>query len=174
VVRYRVWLPRFVAAIAWSALERVGQSDSRATLALRQDVLEAREVWRRFALGQLPTPGRFALHMLPIVNLVDGWKQDAYALRAGQMQPVVARTGEAFVWMKLPGVLCLGLLRGSTLTDTRLQEHPAVWHGTWLHVPGIIRFLMFEELQRSLRASHEVDDAAEGCTPALGGGRRFS
>jgi hypothetical protein len=178
VVRYRAWLPRFVASLAWRVLGRVMNEGSMPGPELRQDMLEAREVWRQFALGQLTTPGRFELHMLPIVSLVDGWKQDLYADRAGQMQPIAARTGEAFVWMKLPGVLCLGVLRhgraGSMLTDTRLAGHPAIWRGPSLHVPGIIRFLMFEELQRSLQKCHDVDGAADSYTPAAGGGSGFA
>jgi hypothetical protein len=41
-------------------------------------------------------------------------------------------------------------------------------------VPGIIRFLMFEELQRSLQECHDVDGAADSYTPAAGGGSGFA
>jgi hypothetical protein len=178
VVHYGVWLPRFVASLAWRVLGRVTHESTDVVPELRQDLLDAREVWRQFALGRLTTPGRFELHMLPIVNLVDGWKQEVYAHRAGQMQPIAARTGDVFVWMKLPGVLCLGVLRhggaGSTLTDTRLLEHQAIWRGPSLRVPAITRFLMFEELQRAARKCDDGDAVADGCPPVARGGRRVS
>jgi hypothetical protein len=164
VVRYGAWLPRLVASLAWRVLWRVMDEESVPAPAIRFDMLEAREVWRRVALDQLASPGRFELHMVPIVSLVDNWKQNLYAERAGQMQPLITVTGEAFVWMKLPGVLCLGVLNGSAVTDTRLHTRPDVWRSS-LHVPGIVRFLMFEELQRSLQACHDADDM-ERCTRA--------
>ena len=163
MVSYDVWLPRFVASLAWRVLGRVMDGGTNILPEVRHEVREAREVWRRFAAGDAASPGRFALHMLPIVSLADNWRQDAYAHRAGQMQALSSRSGDAFVWMKLPGVLCLGTLAGTMPLDNPLRGRPAVWHAAAHHVPGLIRFVMFEELQRSLQPCHEPSAAIAGC-----------
>ena len=71
------------------------------------------------------------------------------------MQVLASRSGDGFVWMKLPGVLCLGMLASTLALDSPLRVQPAVWRDAAHHVPGLIRFVMFEELQRSLRVCHD-------------------
>ena len=72
------------------------------------------------------------------------------------MQAVIARTGDAFVWLKLPGVVALGAIRAPVLTGLPLDEHAGTWTSRATTVPGLIRFLMFEELQRSLSRGADV------------------
>jgi len=93
--------------------------------------------------------------LLPIVPLVDDWRQAAYAQRVGATQPLVARTGDAFVWMKLPGMVALAAMRAPILTGRPLDEQAGTWTSHSVAVPGLIRFLMFEELQRSLSRCHD-------------------
>jgi hypothetical protein len=153
VVRFGSWLPRLIAAAAWRVLERRSAEDA-APSSLAPDLRQASETWRAFAAGERSSVGRFLLHLLPVVPLVDEWRQAAYAQRAGAMQAVVARTGDAFVWMKLPGLLALGSVRAPILSGRPLDERAGTWTSQPGRVPGLIQFLMFEELQRSLSRCH--------------------
>ena len=149
VIRYGSWLPRLIAALAVRVLEPAARA-AGAGAVLASEVREASDTWRSYASGERGSVGRFLLHLLPVVPLVDEWRQAAYAQRAGAMQVVVARTGDAFVWLKLPGVVALGAIRAPLLTGPPIDERAGTWISRSVPVPGLVRFLMFEELQRSL------------------------
>ncbi|MEO7271717.1 MAG: hypothetical protein ABIX28_09195 [Vicinamibacterales bacterium] len=83
------------------------------------------------------------------------------------MQALVTRTGDMFVWLKLPGMVALGAIRAPMLTGQPLDERAGSWHSRSVVVPGLIQFLMFEELQRSLGRR---DEAAAAGPVALGAG----
>jgi hypothetical protein len=148
-IRYGSWLPRLIAALASRVLD-AGAPTTSGAAALAVDAREAAATWRAYAAGERASVGRFLLHLLPIVPLVDEWRQAAYAQRVGAMQAVRARTGDAFVWLKLPGLLALGAITAPILTGQPLDERAGTWTGRSVAVPGLVRFLMFEELQRSL------------------------
>jgi hypothetical protein len=157
-IRYGSWLPRLLAALAARALPPA--TATRLDPAIAPDVRDASNTWRAYACGERATVGRFLLYLLPVVPLVDEWRQVAYAQRAGAMQPVIARTGDVFVWLKLPGVVALGAIRAPVLTGQPLDEHAGTWTSRSVPVPGLVRFLMFEELQRSLSRGHEAQAAS--------------
>jgi hypothetical protein len=164
-VRGHSWLHAFVAAVAWSVLAGIDGSAAAIDIDLQTRVHSARETWRRAAVGGRSMDGPHELHMLPIAELTDDGRQELYAAQLGQLQPLVARTGDAFVWMKLPGVLCLGSLRGQALGDIADLSASSTWVRSSQPIPGIVRFLMFEELERSLAWCREVDllaDAPKG------------
>jgi hypothetical protein len=71
-----------------------------------------------------------------------------------RLQP--AQTGDAFVWLKLPGMVALGAIRAPLLAGPPLDERAGTWTSRSVVVPGLIRFLMFEELQRSLSRTRDV------------------
>jgi len=158
-LRYGSWLPRLIAALAARVLEPAAATGVGADLA--PDVRQASDTWRAYASGERASVGRFLLHLLPVVPLVDEWRQAAYAQRAGAMQAVLARTGDAFVWLKLPGVVALGAIRAPILTGPPLDERAGTWTSRSVPVPGLIRFLMFEELQRSLSRCHDAQAASQ-------------
>ena len=151
-IRYGSWLPRLIAALSARALAAATAVDP----AVAPEVRDASETWRAYACGERGTVGRFLLYLLPVVPLVDEWRQAAYSQRTGAMQAVIARTGDAFVWLKLPGVVALGAIRAPVLTGLPLDEYAGTWTSRATTVPGLIRFLMFEELQRSLSRGADV------------------
>jgi len=163
-IRYGAWLPRLIAALAARALD--APPPGPADAALTADVTAASATWRAYAAGERTSVGRFLLHLLPVVPLVDEWRQAAYAQRVGAMQALVARTGDAFVWLKLPGMVALGAIRAPLLTGRPLDERAGTWTSRTAIVPGLIRFLMFEELQRSLSRSYEADAVRPVTVPA--------
>ena len=157
---YDSWLPRYVASLAWSGL--VSRLDEGATFrqpAVQASALAAIERWRGFAAGDANDAGPFHLHMLPIPPLGDDGEGRSYSSGVVHQRAVISRTGEAWMWMKRPRVLLLGTLTPgapSALTTSRLEPGAAVWGDEPVHVPGIVRFLMYEEWRRSTHALRYV------------------
>ena len=157
---YDSWLPRYVAALAWSSL--VSRLDEGATFresGVQASALAAIERWRGFAAGEASDAGPFHLHMLPIPPLGDDGDDRSYSSGVVHQRAVISRTGEAWMWMKRPRVLLLGTLTPgvpSALTTSRLEAGAAVWGDEPVHVPGTVRFLMYEEWRRSTHALRYV------------------
>ena len=155
VLVYGDWLPRLAASLAWRALTSLTtRAHTFAESGLRDRTIEAIDVWRAVAAGQRLTTGGFDLHMLPIPRIAEESDRRWYAREVVHLRPMVARTGDAWVWMKLPGVLLIGAIQphgDGPFTNSRLEIPGASrWGDTQVHVPGIVRFLMFEELRRTL------------------------
>jgi hypothetical protein len=158
VVDYDQWLPRYAALLAWQGLVReLAGSPVFRVPDLQHDVFAAAEQWRACAAAEADDPGRFELHMLPIPRLAEDDVNRAYAFDVAHQRAVVTRTGEAWMWTKRPGVLLLGRLAphaAGPLTDSRLEtQGMGTWSQPATHVPNIVRFLMFEEWQRTMHAS---------------------
>jgi hypothetical protein len=129
-VNYGDWLIRFCVSVSWRVLmmfREAAEFESKPTW-LKQEVANALVEWARFLRDEAPNPGRFEQHLFPLSELV--------SFRGPQPPPNINRyfmcgvnldiahnaAHEGFVYVKLPYVLLLGLIRMDCLREWRMSR----------------------------------------------------
>lgn len=117
VVEYREWLARFCASLTWRVLFVHRQRGLKNTSPAQQTAVEeALSVWQGFVLGQVPNPGSFELHLLPVEVLESARYRglppniNRYLTRAVEID-VAASERSAFVYAKMCKLIVLGFIQ---------------------------------------------------------------
>jgi hypothetical protein len=117
-VPYSEWLMRFCVSISWRVLADAATRKGLGHLTTAQQLLaeQALDRWRAFLLGEVPHPGSFEQHMLP-VDLIENapfrglpHNINRYLLRQVEMD--LPRTStQAFTFAKLGPILIFGFIQ---------------------------------------------------------------
>lgn len=132
-VRYDGWLLKFCASVSWRVLKAVEGKTGFATWssAQKSQAGVAREAWRRVMLGEVPHPGPYEQHLLPLSAMARSTMPDApdnmnrYLMRAVDMD-VVHGQELVFTYAKLGRFALFGLI----------ESPQSRWKGTRVGVAG--------------------------------------
>ncbi len=130
-VKYGPWALKFAVSVSWRVLLYSSQYGlPRLSEEQRAKADEALETWRRFLLGELPSPGQFEQHLLPL-NLIKsyhGFKlspfMNRYIMLTSHME-VAYSDKSVRIYTKMGNILLFGLVQ--KYASNR-------WKGTKLHV----------------------------------------
>ncbi|WP_257310535.1 hypothetical protein [Geothrix fuzhouensis] len=133
-VEYGPWMLKFAVSLSWRAAHFLC---SRGELTHFDDqqkaaLIEALERWRLFLLGQVPHPGKFEQHILPLHGEISDWPGGAppnlnrWAQRNPEMD-IASSPGTCYVYVKLPRFLFFGFIK---------VDKPKDWMGTKVRVKG--------------------------------------
>lgn len=129
---YGPWALKFAVSISWRVLMYFQQIDDLHHLSKKQmeTAQTALNVWRGFLLGELPHPGQFEQHLLP-VDAIQSYSGSAispflnrYLLRSVHMS-VICSNKSVIVYTKMGHLILFGFIQ----EDTSKR-----WKGTKLHV----------------------------------------
>jgi len=131
-IRYGPWALKFAVSVSWRVLMYYQQTDDLHHLSDKQKETAriALNDWRRFLLEELPHPGRFEQHLLP-VDAIQNYSGSSispflnrYLLRSVGMS-VICTNKAAIVYTKMGHLILFGFIREDTADR---------WKGTKLHV----------------------------------------
>lgn len=130
-INYGPWALKFAVSASWRVLVYYHKLDDLLHFSekQRETAQIALDVWRRFLLGELPNPGQFEQHLLPIdvIQSYSGPKispyLNRYLLRSVHMDVICSNTS-AMVYLKMGHLILFGFI----------QEDSKRWRGTKLHV----------------------------------------
>lgn len=130
-IKYGNWALKFAVAVSWRVLIYFKQYGfTHLDVEQRAKVDEALETWRRFLLGELPNPGQFEQHILPLnlTTTYHGFKPSPFMNRyimLTQDMMVASSDKSVTVYTKMGNICLFGLV----------QKYVANrWKGTKLHV----------------------------------------
>ena len=134
---YGEWLLRFCVSVSWRVLqfykEETSLKNYEPNAATR--IAEAERTWKAFLVGQLPHPGPFQQHLIPLDAIEEISSRpdyltpninryNRYLMRTIDMDLNRGRTTN-FVYSKLGRFAILGFVR---------EDHPSRWQGENVHV----------------------------------------
>jgi len=131
-IKYGSWALKFAASISWRVLLYFQQLHglSHFSEKQRESAQKALDVWRRFLLGELPNPGQYEQHLLP-VDVVESHSGpeispflNRYLLRSIHMDVICSNTS-AIVYTKMGHLILFGFIQ---------EDDAKSWKGTKLHV----------------------------------------
>jgi hypothetical protein len=131
-INYGPWALKFAVSVSWRILMYYHQLDDLHHLSKKQmeNARTALNIWRGFLLGELPNPGQFEQHLLP-VDVIKGYSGseispflNRYLLRSVHMSVICSNTS-AIVYTKMGHLILFGFIQ----EDTSKR-----WKGTKLHV----------------------------------------
>jgi len=130
-IRYGSWALKFAVSVSWRVLLYSSQFGlPHLSEKQRERAREALETWRRFLLGELPHPGRFEQHLLPLdlIETCNGFTPspfiNRYIMLTSHMEVVYSKSSVT-ICTKLGRIFLFGFV----------QEYiSGRWKGTKLHV----------------------------------------
>ncbi len=131
-IRYGSWALKFAVSVSWRVLMYYQQTNDLDHLSDKQKETAkiALNDWRGFLLGELPHPGRFEQHLLP-VDAIKNYSGSSispflnrYLLRSVGMSVICTNT-VAIVYTKMGHLILFGFIQEDTANR---------WKGTKLHV----------------------------------------
>jgi hypothetical protein len=130
-IKYGPWALKFAVSASWRVLVYYHKLDDLLHFSekQRESAQIALDVWRRFLLGELPNPGQFEQHLLPIdvLRSYSGPKispyLNRYLLRSVHADLICSNT-LAMTYLKMGHLILFGFI----------QEDSKRWKGTKLHV----------------------------------------
>jgi hypothetical protein len=149
---YEEWALKFAVSVSWRVLTFFQRESGYGHFTLLQSTLagEALETWRLFMLGEIPNPGNFEQHLLPVDVITNNQGSEIspflnrYLLRNLHVDLISTRDS-AYVYTKMCRLILFG----------RIQEkHPNQWIGMKLklrrgeirprdyHLPGGVKGYM--------------------------------
>lgn len=127
---YGEWLLRFCVSMSWRVLQFYKDETSLKNYELDavSRITEAEQTWKAFLMGQVPHPGPFQQHLLPVYGPEAIFGQLAntspninrYLMRTMDTDLVRGRTTN-FVYSKLGRFIILGFIR---------EDRPGRWQGS--------------------------------------------
>lgn len=131
-IQYGPWVLKFAVSVSWRVLLYFSQFGISSHFSADQfsAANQALKTWRRFLLGEVPHPGRFEQHLLPL-DVIERKSAppispflNRYFLRNVDMDAACSNTS-AFVFTKMCRLALFGFIK---------EENPRNWVGTKLHV----------------------------------------
>lgn len=131
-IKYGTWALKFAVSVSWRVLMYYHQLDDLSHFSERQreTAQEALSVWRGFLLGELPHPGQFEQHLLPL-DVIKSYSGTAispflnrYLLRSVHMDVICSNTS-AIVYTKMGRLVLFGFIQ---------EDSSKRWKGTKVHV----------------------------------------
>ena len=130
-VKYGPWALKFAVSVSWRVLLYSSQYGFlHLSEEQRAKVDEALETWRRFLLGELPSPGQFEQHLLPL-NLIKSYPGFELSPFMNRYITLTLDMGVAYsdksvtIYTKMGNIFLFGLVQ--KYASNR-------WKGTKLHV----------------------------------------
>lgn len=131
-IRYGEWMLKFCMSLSWRVLTFIQENGNLDHLSseLAATSLLARDSWASCLLGRAPHPGVFEQHMILVDEIARHTGGDLpptinrYLLRTVDID-VAGSTKESLVYVKLPHVIVLGIIRVPKIDQ---------WVGTKIHV----------------------------------------
>ena len=131
-IKYGPWALKFAVSVSWRVLMYYQKFDDLHHLSKKQieTAQTALNVWRGFLLGELPHPGQFEQHLVP-VDTIQSYSGSAispflnrYLLRSVHMSVICSNTW-AIVYTKMGHLILFGFIQ---------EDNHKRWKGTKLHV----------------------------------------
>jgi len=131
-IRYGSWALKFATSVSWRVLMYYHKLHDLAHFSKKQRETAqiALSVWQRFLLGELPHPGQFEQHLLP-VDVVKSYSGttispflNRYLLRSVHMDVICSKTS-AIVYTKMGHLILFGFIQ---------EDNFKRWKGTKLHI----------------------------------------
>jgi hypothetical protein len=126
-IRYDEWLLKFCASVSWRTLLKISEIGLEDfSTHQKEAVVAALTVWSKYLLGELPNPGQFEQHILPLDAIVEASSGavpaniNRYILRSVDLDAVRSES-VAFVLTKMSKYVVLGFI------DVKF---PRQWQGT--------------------------------------------
>ncbi len=134
VFRYSSWLARFCSSLSWRVVRQLRNEDQLADLPSHLLLASERalDIWASVTVGQIPSPGEFEQHIIPLDSLSFMDQPDVptnlnrYILRTVDCDVAYA-DDDAFVYTKMCNLAIIGFIRVSK---------PNLWRGTKIHAAG--------------------------------------
>ena len=129
---YGSWMLKFSVSLSWRVVIFLRSRGEFSHFCDEQKaaLTEAMDTWRRFLLGEIPHPGEFEQHLLPLQWEISQWPGGApanlnrWAQRYPEMD-IVSSSDISYVYVKLPRFLFFGFIK---------VARPKDWIGTKLSV----------------------------------------
>lgn len=137
VLPYDARLLKFAASLSWRVLYYYNAHGHLGDVAAQHlpRIDRALETWRQYLLDQIPNPGGFEQHMLPMDELESATIPDLpanihrYLLRAVDMDVVTGKR-TALVYTKIPRIALVGFVEMPDATSSWKGTRLAAKHGT--------------------------------------------
>jgi hypothetical protein len=167
-VRYGPWLLHFCTSVVWRVLQiRLDSIDQEADLEplAVEEIRAAENAWRKYLLGEIPNPGRYRLHLVPL-DRVDRPLQgmppnfNRYLTRAIQIDLCHANQ-TLFVLAKLGRFLILGFIsqpEPNHWAGSRVNANEGTVQPTTYNFPHMFMKYLFEQSRKTHEAIQSVSD----------------
>ena len=132
-IEYQEWMLRLAVSVSWRVALRMSEDGELGHLedCHHRSLAMAMSRWRAFLLSEVPHPGEFEQHLLPVLEL-ESFSGEApppninrYFLRGFEMDVVNAGPLDGFVYTKIPRFIFLGFFA---------LEHPRQWRSTKINL----------------------------------------